>query len=456
MFGGPYGCGKTTLGRILARALLCERPTGNGDPCDTCLSCNSLLTGGTAEGYVEVDAATNSGKDHIRKIVEEIQFSTFSGRQRVYVFDESHRLSKDALDAMLKPMEDTVPGGQDKQLICIFCTTQPDDMGETVMSRCGPTFMVRSVSPERIGARLAEICDLENISYDRELLTTIASLTKCHLRDALKALEGIAMLGGVTQENVSAYLHLDLDSLYLDLLESLGKDPAAALSALEKLQSRRSPASIYERLAETALSAYQVVLGAPALATFRDRARIERLAASHGSNLLGIAVVFSSKPTKATAGALKLDLLQIHAELSSGRSIPIASPTAAQKNNWVPVAPQPAPAPLPQPIEVPSAAGASGSNHVVETPEQPRAAPEIVSSPKVVDLQGQKSGKLEGKAFHGPDDVLLSPAARGRTKVQPRADTESLDIPPDEFCRNLGRWVKKLSGSAGRSDVDSP
>lgn len=87
LFHGPYGSGKTTLGRILARALLCSDPV-EGEPCDKCLSCRALLEGGTVEGYVEVDAATHSGKDQIRKIVATIQFSTFSGTRRIYLFDE--------------------------------------------------------------------------------------------------------------------------------------------------------------------------------------------------------------------------------------------------------------------------------------------------------------------------------------------------------------------------------
>lgn len=104
VFCGQHGSGKTTLGRILARALLCEAPV-NGEPCDACTSCTSILERGTSECFVELDAATKSGKGDVTKITEEVTYSTFSGKRRIYLFDEAHQLSKQALDALLKPME---------------------------------------------------------------------------------------------------------------------------------------------------------------------------------------------------------------------------------------------------------------------------------------------------------------------------------------------------------------
>lgn len=88
LLAGPYGGGKTTVGRILARALLCPTPTPEGDPCDTCESCLSMLATGSSVDFMEVDAATNSGKADVQQITEDIEYSTFSGRRRIYLFDE--------------------------------------------------------------------------------------------------------------------------------------------------------------------------------------------------------------------------------------------------------------------------------------------------------------------------------------------------------------------------------
>ena len=160
VFCGQHGSGKTTLGRILARALLCSSPV-DGAPCNECHSCKVFLNGGTHESFEELDAATKSGKNDLARIVENVTYSTFSGKRRIYLFDESHRLSKQALDALLKPMEDNVEGSEDKKLVCIFCTTEPEKMRSTIFSRCAPAFVIRAVSPEGIAGRLAWVCEKE-------------------------------------------------------------------------------------------------------------------------------------------------------------------------------------------------------------------------------------------------------------------------------------------------------
>ena len=134
LFAYPYGSGKTTLGRIMARALLCENPV-NGEPCDQCNSCKAMLNS-SHDSFIEVDAATNSGKADVKKLLESLNYTSFSGSKKLYLFDEAHQLSKDALDALLKPMEENDKGSFDKRLVCIFATTEPEKMRQTVLSRC--------------------------------------------------------------------------------------------------------------------------------------------------------------------------------------------------------------------------------------------------------------------------------------------------------------------------------
>ena len=323
VFCGQHGSGKTTMGRILARALLCEDPI-DGNPCDECHSCTTLLNGGTTECFEELDAATRSGKSDILRITEQIQYSTFSGKRAVYLFDEAHRLSKQALDAMLKPMEDCVRGSEDKQLVCIFCTTEPEKMRNTIFSRCAPAFSIRAVDAELISGRLAEICDAEGIAYESEALVSVAEICELHIRDALKTVEGVSMLGGVTESNLVKYLGLGANTHVLDLLEAVGTDLKQATLAATDLSTLVSPSAAYERIADAAMVAYRHHLGIGKIPHRWKKDRIESIA-SKGSPLIALAGVFSNPPHKPSKHTLVLDLAEAHHKMMGTHIVPMVA-----------------------------------------------------------------------------------------------------------------------------------
>ena len=310
VFCGQHGSGKTTMGRILARALLCSAPV-DGEPCDSCESCLAILQGKQHECFTELDAATKSTKEDMLKITEDIQYSSFSGKRRIYLFDESHRLSKSALDAVLKPMEDCIPGTQDKQLICIFCTTEPEKMQSTIFSRCAPAFVIKAVTPEGIADRLAWVCAQEGIAYEHDALVTIAEVTECHIRDALKTLEGVSVLGPVSRTNVTSYLGLGSNDLILDLLDSIGVDQASVVRAASALADSTSPTSAYERLAEASITAYRAHIGVGKIQAHWPQDRIKALA-EKGAQLLALSSRFSAPPKRPTSHTLLLDSMALH------------------------------------------------------------------------------------------------------------------------------------------------
>jgi hypothetical protein len=269
------------------------------------------LQGKQHECFTELDAATKSTKEDMLKITEDIQYSSFSGKRRIYLFDESHRLSKSALDAVLKPMEDCIPGTQDKQLVCIFCTTEPEKMQSTIFSRCAPAFVIKAVTPEGIADRLAWVCAQEGIAYEHDALVTIAEVTECHIRDALKTLEGVSVLGPVSRTNVTSYLGLGSNDLILDLLDSIGVDQASVVRAASALADSTSPTSAYERLAEASITAYRAHIGVGKIQAHWPQDRIKALA-EKGAQLLALSSRFSAPPKRPTSHTLLLDSMALH------------------------------------------------------------------------------------------------------------------------------------------------
>ena len=335
VFCGQHGSGKTTLGRILARALLCEAPV-EGSPCDECSSCRTLLDGHTHECFVELDAATKSGKPDLARILEDMQYSTVSGKRRIYLFDESHRLSKQALDALLKPMEDNSPGSEDKRLVCIFCTTEPEKMVGTIFSRCAPAFVIRSAPQGEIVERLNEICGQEGIEAEADALDLIVEQSESHIRDALKMVEGVSMLGAITSKTVASYLHLDANDGVLDLLEALGKDLATAVARATDLSMALSPSAAYERMAEASMLAYKVHLGVVKRIPAKwDTERTQALS-SQGPAWLNVATRFAAPPHRPTRQTLVLDVASAHhlfGDLSAvvqGHPVVVTSPPPSE------------------------------------------------------------------------------------------------------------------------------
>lgn len=427
LFCGGHGSGKTTLGRILARALLCETPK-EGEPCDECFSCRNLLENGTSADFVEVDAATNSGKADVAKVLEEIAYSTFSGKRRIYLFDESHQLSKDALDALLKPLEDNIPGSEDKRLTCIFCTTEPERMRATILSRCAPAFVVQPQKPPHIAQRLGSICEKEGIQADPEMLVLIAEVTECHIRDALKAIEGVSMLGGVTRENVTSYLHLDLNSAYIDLIQALGVDLPAALASARTIMQRVSPVTCYGKLAEVSMIAYQVYLGDTTATGPWSVQALESLSA-RGEALLGYASKFASRPGRPTAAMLLMDIATLHHVGSSVHNPNVVlqvqtAPAAASVPSSRVAAPVAAPAPEPQAAPEPTPQKLGITLPVDSVPERDR---EWVVDQRLVNHRGRIASR--------------SPVAES---------SRSPVLTPEQFADLLGKHLVEMR-ARGRS-----
>ena len=445
LFTGTRGVGKTTIARILAKALNCE--TGiTPNPCGSCSTCQEI-DGGRFVDLLEVDAATNTRVDEMRQLLENAVYAPTRGRFKVYVIDEVHMLSTSAFNAMLKTLEEPP-----EHVKFILATTDPQKIPVTVLSRC-LQFNLKQMPVPAIAGHLSHILEAEGIQFDQPALALIARSAAGSMRDALSLLDqAIAHGAGVVDESqVRAMLgSVDQDFLFAILEALLGGD-AQALVAVAADMAMRS-LSFNSALQELAslLTRLQVAQCVPAsLEDDPDKARLQELAAAFPAEFIQLAYQIANIGRQELASApdeysgFLMTLLRLHAFKPASVSDVVANIASARsKRTEAPVAVSTSPAqvqeaPRENPPARPVAEGGDDWHAMVGALAISGLARELAQNCELRSL-------TEGQCI-----LRLSP---GRAHLQMKPSPEKLQQALSDY---LGRAIM-LRIEVGENDSETP
>ncbi len=230
LFSGTRGVGKTTLARILAKALNCETaPTG--EPCNVCLQCRQI-TAGVSPDVIEIDAATHGKVDDARRLKEDVGYAPLNSRYKVFIIDEAHMLTMQAFNALLKTLEEPPA-----RVTFILATTEPHKFPATIISRC-QHFLFKRLAQSELEAHLCGLLEREDIAFEAKAVSLIARRGAGSVRDSMSLLAQVLALGGaeLTEADARGVLGLAGQEVFFGLIESIhAQDGPAVVEVLRQV-----------------------------------------------------------------------------------------------------------------------------------------------------------------------------------------------------------------------------
>jgi len=372
LFVGPRGTGKTSLARILAKAINCTN-LQDGDPCDACPSCDAIREG-RALDLVEIDAASNRGIDAIRELRERINYAPTDLRRKVYILDEAHQITKDAWNALLKSLEEPPDF-----VVFMFASTHPQDFPPAVLSRL-QRFDVRRLTTDEIEGKLTRILESDGRAADPAAIHLIARLAAGGMRDAESMLDQLLAAGGERLDEATVRDLLGLataDAIDGYLAALVDGDVAAGVRILDSLEDRgRDLRAFLDQVVDAVRSG--LIGGTPGASAGP--------AGAHAvTDLVRIARRLGAiDPNRAGIGGLRL---QMELALFPDESTPSRSVAAPPRVALTPVAPTPPAATPPSPAATPPRATptprGSASAAAKTPPTEPSAA--LTTKPVVAE-----------------------------------------------------------------------
>ena len=401
-FAGTRGVGKTTLARLLARCLNCEQGV-SAQPCGACASCEQISQGRFID-LMEIDAASHTGVDRIRELLDNTLYAPVQGRYKVYLIDEVHMLSKQAFNALLITLEE--PPAYVK---FVLATTDPSKVPVTILSRC-LQFHLHNLSPELIASHLEQVLTQEDVGFEAEGLSYLAKAANGSVRDALSLADQATAFGGGTIQaaQVVEMLGLTSERLTGELLQAIADDDVAGLLQLVD-ESLRGGADVDALLSALATMAHQIgllqVVPGLELVSAVDPEQINRLAKQLSAEAVQLYYQaalqgrkdLSFAPDQATG--LQMTLLRMLAfRPLFGVAGQKPKPQPMQASASPPPASPPPPTPPPPKAPPPTPAPAKAPVDYLMTPEagarQKEANQEIANDSFVKKIQKQFSATM--------------------------------------------------------------
>jgi DNA polymerase-3 subunit gamma/tau len=422
---GVRGVGKTSTARLLARGLNCIGPDGEGgatlEPCGACEPCQAIAAGRHVD-VLEIDAASHTGVDDAREIIEGVGYRPVSGRFKIYIIDEVHMMSKSAFNALLKTLEE--PPDNVK---FIFATTEIRKVPVTILSRC-QRFDLRRVPTDMLAAHLVTICERESITADAEAITAIARAAEGSVRDALSLLDQAAAMTAdrMTIDNIAEMLGRPgrADSIAI-LDRAMRGDTAGALAALAAtMAGGAEPEMIIADLMDLVHRASQKAAGGT-LDTLLESERdaidalaqlgIARLGRAWQMLLKGHGEVTSAPQPPAAAEMLVIRLAHL-------ANMPTPGDIVQRLAGTEPASP--APNPPPHPVESPSEAA---STPTMSAPQPDMMTPAAADAPPPATMQA-----ASGEATALQPSPLPTPAPTPTPAPAPMPVAEPDDATPPQ------------------------
>lgn len=275
LFSGPRGVGKTSISRILAKAVNCAEGVQE-EPCNVCKSCTAIDAGGFVD-VIEIDAASNRGIDEIRELRETVRYLPMEGRYKVYIIDEAHMLTEPAFNALLKTLEE--PPGHN---IFILATTESQKIPYTIMSRC-QRFDFRRISEQQIVEQLTRILTDEDIGFDEKVLNYVVREADGSMRDAESILDQVISYSGkhIAEKDVIDVIGVVQREVAFGMVKAIiEKDPKAGLELIgHTLEEGHDVYQVYKGLVSFLRDLLMIkVWGAKPPFVFMDSEEYERVA----------------------------------------------------------------------------------------------------------------------------------------------------------------------------------